>query len=90
MASSTELVVAYVRLLGEGTSVFRPTKAELAGANEYMLLATDNYDPRDEEWEFLPGTTVRCELRNLGGKLVLVASARTEEREDPAREPNER
>jgi hypothetical protein len=28
----------------------------------FRLIATPNYDPDDEEWEFLPGSLVRVTL----------------------------
>jgi hypothetical protein len=36
------------------------------------LLPTDNYDPNDEHWEFIPGSIVRAkEVRNLDGTYLL-------------------
>jgi hypothetical protein len=58
-----KLVIVYVNLLNEGTPMIRPTKGEILGDNPYRLLATDWYDPEDEEWEFLPGTSVACDRR---------------------------
>jgi hypothetical protein len=42
----------------------------------FQLLATDDYDPEDESWEFPPGTTVGCRLERIGGREVLVARTR--------------
>jgi len=36
-------------------------------------MAVEDYDPEDEHWEFLPGSSVRGELRKLNGNQVLVA-----------------
>ena len=74
--SESELVQVYVRLLGEGTVVFRPAPAELLSDGRARLVATDTYDPEDEAWEFLPGSVVRVERRELGGGEVLVAVGR--------------
>ena len=63
----------YVELLGEGTPTWRPTSAESLGQGRYRLLPTDNYDPEDETWQFLPGTVVTCEKRRLSGGVCLVA-----------------
>ncbi len=63
----------YVQLLEEGTLVWRPTKAENLGEGRYRLLPTDNYDPEDETWQFLPGSVVVCEMRRLSGGDCLVA-----------------
>lgn len=71
MASNTEEV--YIRLLNEGAEVFRPTRAGHIRESIYRLLATDNYDPDDEEWEFLPGTLVRCEIRRISDGRILLA-----------------
>ena len=49
----------YVQLLGEGTFSARPTQGFPLGGGLFKLLATPDYDPNDETWEFLPGSTVR-------------------------------
>ena len=69
--SNIELV--YVRLLGEGTVVYRPAPAWILGSDVAVLRAPDDYDPNDEKWEFKPGTTVRFEHRSLEGSSVRVA-----------------
>lgn len=63
----------YVRLLNEGTDVFRPTLADLTLDGLYMLRATEDYDSEDEQWEFLPGQVVRCKVMALHGGNRLVA-----------------
>lgn len=65
----------YVRLLGEGTVVYRPTTAIDQGNDVYRLLATEGYDPEDEHWEFPPGSLVRCEERSLNEGHCLVVFA---------------
>lgn len=69
----------YVRLLDEGTDVFRPTQAECLQADEYRLLPTADYDPEDEHWEFLPHEAVKCEWMKLYGGERLVAVSTTRE-----------
>lgn len=68
----------YIRLLEEGTDVFRPTQGEEISEGIYRVLPTVNYDPEDEVWEFLPGTIVRCKekavLEGTKPKNVLVAT----------------
>lgn len=76
--SSTESSRVYVRLLGEGTHVFRPSPAEFLGPNKARLIAPPSYDPEDEDWEFKPGSIVRVELRQIEGSDAFVAVARTE------------
>ena len=63
----------YIRLLDEGTEVFRPTSAEPMGSALFKVLPTSNYDPQDEKWEFVPGSLVKCERRKLEGEDALVA-----------------
>ena len=78
MASSTDMTHVYVRLLGEGTVVFRPTRATPIGQNTVRLLTPDGYDPEDEDWEFKPGSVVRVERRRLEGTEAYVAIAAVE------------
>ena len=66
-------VTVYVRLLDEGTDVYRPTQAELIRGATYRLLPTPDYDPEDEHLEFAPGQLVRCEPVKLHGGERLVA-----------------
>ncbi len=63
----------YVRLLGEGTHVFRPTSAEVISDSTVRLLPVADVTRDDEEWEFSPGAAVRVEARVLEGQQVLVA-----------------
>lgn len=63
----------YVRLLGEGTEVFRPVPAIVLSGSKCVLRGQEIFDPIDEDWEFLPGTTVNVEERLLNGESVLVA-----------------
>jgi hypothetical protein len=71
--------VVYVRLIGEGTLVYRPVRADRVDAETFRLIAPPGhgaewkYEPEWEEWEFEPGGVVRCERRVLGGNEVLVA-----------------
>ena len=71
MASNTDIV--YVRLLEEGTEVMRPVPAVNISKNVYKLLATDDYDPAFEIWEFTPGNIVRCAEQKLGSETFLMA-----------------
>jgi len=68
-------VTIYVRLLDEGTPTSRPTNAVKVGVESFRLLATPNYDPEDEHWEFPPGSVVRCKATEYGGKSYLLAVA---------------
>jgi len=73
MVLDTESVTVYVRLLDEGVDVVRPTAAVRVGNADFRILATANYDPDDEIWEFIPGTVVSCETEMRGGEEILVA-----------------
>jgi len=63
----------YVRLLGEGTDVWRPVEA-VAISPDVFEIAADAAVPSDERWEFGPGARVRCNRSNDGR---LVASSTT-------------
>jgi len=77
--SSISMNCVYVRLLGEGTIVFRPTKATPIGQDMVRLLMPDgSCDPEDEDWEFKPGSVVRVERRTLEGADVYVATSTVE------------
>ena len=65
----------YVRLLNEGTVVYRPVLAVLLSGDAARLVMPRDYDPEGEEWEFPPGSVVRTESRVLEGNRVLVAVA---------------
>jgi hypothetical protein len=71
--SGTESVTVYVRLLDEGTTVYRPTTGLLLGPLRAQLLAFADYDAEDENWEFKPGSVVALDRRILQGKKVYVA-----------------
>lgn len=66
----------YVRLLGEGTEVWRPAAA--AGLPDgTFILSNMTPVPQDERWEFPPGSRVVVEEKNFEGKsgteLVAIA-----------------
>lgn len=71
--STTDMTKVYVRLLGEGTVVYRPAPATPVGVDTVLLSAPEGYDPDDEEWEFTPGSVVRVERRQLAGGEAFVA-----------------
>ena len=75
-ASSTEAVEIYVPLLHEGTDVLRPTKGLSMGRDAVQILPTADYDPTIEEWEFPPGSKVRCVSEIRDGRKLLVARSR--------------
>jgi len=73
MEAPTDRTTVYVKLLEEGTNTWRPVPAEDLGQRRYRLLPTDDYDPENEAWEFLPGTVAICEPRQLSDGVYLVA-----------------
>lgn len=73
---STREVVVYIPLLNEGTEVRRPTTGILLQADVVRVIATPDYDPCLEEWEFPPGSTVRCVKEFRENREVLVARER--------------
>lgn len=74
--SSTNPVEIFIPLLNEGTDVLRPTQGLPLGTDEVQVLATPDYDPTIEEWEFPPGSKVRCDCETRGGRKLLVARHR--------------
>jgi hypothetical protein len=63
----------FVYLQEEGTDVWRPTLGRKIGHMVFEVLATSDYEPEDEKWQFVPGTIVECEKRILNGATVLAA-----------------
>lgn len=73
MEARVEITV-YVRLLDEGTDVWRPVAAHHV-EGDLFLLAADQPVPEDETWEFSPGSMVLCRPRQLSGGARLAAEA---------------
>ena len=73
-----QTVMVYVPLLEEGTPTIRGTQAIPLGGDLYKILSASDYDPKDETWEFLPGSVVRCDVVNsmLDGRKILRAIAK--------------
>lgn len=69
-----ELETIFVALLDEDVDVWRPVLAERRAHGAY-LIASRNTPPDEEVWEFLPGSLVRCERRELSERACLVAVA---------------
>jgi hypothetical protein len=66
----------FVKLLGEGTDVWRSTNAKPVADNRFEVLGIVR---PGEKWEFPPGTRVRCEPRKFSnGSLELVATGAVE------------
>src|SRR5216683_4659890 len=61
MQASTATTTIYIRILEEATTCLRPTQAVLLPDATYRVLPSVDYDPTDEVWEFVPGSTVHCE-----------------------------
>lgn len=55
------ITTIFIQLLNEDVATARPAPAQHISRDIYKILLPDDYDPEDEEWEFLPGDTVRCE-----------------------------
>lgn len=64
---------AQIYVLIPEDDAFKPVNAEVIGMNVYKILPTADYDPANAEWEFVPGTIVRCEERNYRGMDYLLA-----------------
>ncbi len=66
----------YIPLLNEGTDVLRPTTGTVLKRDVIRVEPTGDYDPDVEDWEFPPGSEVRCVREIRGGKEILVARQR--------------
>jgi hypothetical protein len=75
MTDTPRNTIIYVRLLNEGSPASRPTQAQVLENGFYKLLATPNYDPTDEEWEFPPGAVVRAKAIARDGETYSLAIA---------------
>ena len=66
---------AYVRLLNEGTEVFRPIEVEELRDGEYRIIAPT--DAIDEQWEFELGAVVTlATVATVAGEAIEVAAPR--------------
>lgn len=65
----------YVNLLNEGIDVVRPVFAEHIADDIYWLADDEEYDPDIEEWEFPPGSVVRCVDEIRSDRYIKVAVA---------------
>ena len=63
----------YVKLLNEGTEVYRPVTAEKISESVYKMHGFELYDEEDETWEFKPGSLVSVVEKILEDTVVLVA-----------------
>lgn len=76
MATVGQTCSVFVRLLGEGTAVWRSVSALCVGPGLFRLLGPI---PEGECWEFGPGEVVRCAMRVFsGGGQGLAAFQRAE------------
>lgn len=73
MLADTTLV--YIHLLNEGTDVWRPTQGIALGEDIYEILPTPEYDSDDENWEFPPGSLVKCVKQTKDDHQILVATS---------------
>jgi hypothetical protein len=75
-ASSTDETTVFVRLVDEGTDVWRPVRANRIGANTCRIA--EQVVPEDEIWIFQPGDVVVVEGRQAeddSAQLIAVARA---------------
>jgi hypothetical protein len=67
-------VIIYVKLLDEGTLVYRPTNGVLLGEDTARLREPEDFDP-DEEWEFPIGAIVTISRKQFESGEIWVAVA---------------
>ncbi len=66
-------VTIYINLPEEGSPTRRPTQATDLGNGFFHVLATPDYNPEDEVWEFPPGSIVQCEKKLHKGQEYFLA-----------------
>jgi hypothetical protein len=77
--NSEKTTMIYIQLFEEGTDTWRGTQAIELGDGLFKILPTDNYDPEDEVWEFLPGSIVKCvTTKDDKGNDILLAVEQAE------------
>lgn len=59
---AAKFVIIYVRLLNEGTDVWRPIEAEPLPDGRYKIVSEM---PPDEDWAVPPGAVVECRRKVL-------------------------
>jgi hypothetical protein len=67
----------YVRLLNEGTEVYRLVPSRRTGDDTFLLCSEDIYNREDEWWEFEPVSTVKVIEKEFARGRGLLAIART-------------
>ena len=70
---SVDFCEIWIPLRNEGTIAAKMTKGVSLPGDEYIVIMPDEYDPQDEEWEFLPGTIVKCRKEIWSEGEILVA-----------------
>jgi len=66
------LTKIYVYLENEGTDVWRPVDAKRVESDMY-LIPDDTVIPDGENWQFQPGSVVRCAKGDLSGEKCVLA-----------------
>jgi len=66
-------VVAFVRLLEEGTEVYRPVDLEMLGDDNFRIVGPE---AEDEKWEFSPGDVVSLidHTTSTGERIKLIVA----------------
>lgn len=64
----------YVRLLEEGTTVYRQVLALQLSDSTFVISDSNEFDAGDEVWEFPPGSIVIVEAVEIGGSRRLLAT----------------
>ena len=65
--------IIYIPLLDEGTPTLRRTFGEFVADGIYKVLSDADYDPEDENWEFPPGSVVKCRKGEWKDAEILIA-----------------
>ncbi len=63
----------WIPLINEGTIAAKMTQGVHLSEDKYIVIMPDDYDTLDEEWEYLPGTIVKCRKEIWSGGEILIA-----------------
>jgi hypothetical protein len=63
----------YVKLLNEGTDVWRPVEAKKIDSDIYEISSNNKYNNDLEEWQFPPNSKVICVSERKNDKDIKIA-----------------
>jgi hypothetical protein len=65
--------ILYIKLLDEGTDVYRITNGKKIKGLTFLVIRPNDYDESNETWEFPPGKIVFCRRVIRDNRQVFIA-----------------